>query len=584
MMDAMRPNAVRYLPVLFVLSFVALYILPLGLRPMIIPDEARYAEIPREMIASGDWVVPRLNGLRYFEKPALGYWQTALSMTAFGRNAWASRLPVALAAGLSAWLVFALALRGGLPRGVAFASAAVLLTAAMPFGLGVFNVLDGPLTFWLTLALFAFFQALENERPAVSNGWKIVAGVAVGGAFLTKGFLALAVTALSVGGYLIVRRQWRALFRLPWLPLAAALVVVMPWALAVHRAEPDYWTYFFWIEHINRFLPASAVEAMQAGAFVRRFLGDDLLARLIEKDTQHPEPFGFYIPVLLAGLLPWTFLLPAAIRGLRRARPWPRVATFALCAFALPFAFFSASGGKLATYILPCFPPLALLLGWGLTKQLEASREETAFTWGARVSAVFAGLAALVLAAHALTGYPRPFFDETETAKPVMLVAAWAWWAALAWMAARPARPGVRLARYACAPLLLLGATAFVLPNVFAGKKAPVAFFESQAERIGPDAIVVSDDPALHGACWAVRRDDLFMLESRGELAYGLDYPDARHRHLTHAQFSERVNDPGRQRPIFWLTDRHTFTKASTEVPPPDDIVQKGKFLVLEYR
>ena len=98
----------KYASAGLIVLFLLLYILPLGVRPIVIPDEARYCEIPREMLVSGDWVVPRLNGLRYFEKPVLGYWVTAASMALFGQNPFAARLPSAAATGLSALLLFLL--------------------------------------------------------------------------------------------------------------------------------------------------------------------------------------------------------------------------------------------------------------------------------------------------------------------------------------------------------------------------------------------------------------------------------------------------------------------------------------------
>lgn len=99
--------------VLLLLFFLVLYILPLGVRDLIVPDETRYAEIPREMIADGDWVAPHLNGLRYFEKPVLGYWVHAGSILLFGENNFAVRLPSALAVGLSALLIYMLICRVG---------------------------------------------------------------------------------------------------------------------------------------------------------------------------------------------------------------------------------------------------------------------------------------------------------------------------------------------------------------------------------------------------------------------------------------------------------------------------------------
>lgn len=141
------------------------------------------------------------------------------------------------------------------------------------------------------------------------------------------------VPALAVTGFLLWERRWKEFLVLPWIPLAVALAVIAPWALAVHRADGDYWRYFVVVEHLQRFLSDSG--------------------------EQHPEPFWFLIPFLVGGIFPAGFLLSAAIPGIRGERktffrsPLNR---FCLCAVVLPFLFFSISSGKLPTYILPCFP------------------------------------------------------------------------------------------------------------------------------------------------------------------------------------------------------------------------------------
>jgi 4-amino-4-deoxy-L-arabinose transferase len=119
--------------------FLFLYIASLGFRPIMIPDEARYAEIPREMIASGDWIVPRLNGLPYFEKPVLGYWLNALSILLFGENAFAIRFPSALAAGLTALLLFLMVRRSAGGHRLAILAALVFLTCLEVFAVGTMN-------------------------------------------------------------------------------------------------------------------------------------------------------------------------------------------------------------------------------------------------------------------------------------------------------------------------------------------------------------------------------------------------------------------------------------------------------------
>ena len=148
---------------LFVL-FVFVYTLPLGFRPLTIPDESRYGEIPREMLASGDWVVPRLNGLKYFEKPAFGYWANAVSIITFGENAFALRITSALSVIISALMIFLLVRRFS-PEGPTSALApAIFLTCPLVLAIGHINLLDSLLSMLLTGALVCFFFAHMAEN------------------------------------------------------------------------------------------------------------------------------------------------------------------------------------------------------------------------------------------------------------------------------------------------------------------------------------------------------------------------------------------------------------------------------------
>ncbi|MEJ2658038.1 MAG: phospholipid carrier-dependent glycosyltransferase, partial [Desulfobacterales bacterium] len=133
--------------------FLLLYIVPLGIRPIVIPDESRYAEIPREMIASGDWIVPILNGLRYFEKPVLGYWLNALAIELFGENAFAVRFPSAAATGISAFIIFLFIRRFSGDIIVATFAALIFLTTFIVYGIGTFNILDSMLAVFVTASM-----------------------------------------------------------------------------------------------------------------------------------------------------------------------------------------------------------------------------------------------------------------------------------------------------------------------------------------------------------------------------------------------------------------------------------------------
>ncbi|OEU49695.1 MAG: hypothetical protein BA861_10145, partial [Desulfobacterales bacterium S3730MH5] len=358
--------------------FLLLYIVPLGVRPIVIPDECRYAEIAREMISSGDWVVPHLNGLRYFEKPVLGYWLNAVSMTLLGENAFGLRFPSAMAVGISALMIFMLVRRftGGNSTGIL--AATVFLTCLEVFGVGTFCVLDSVLSMFVTAAMVAFFFAYMEDTPRKKVGLLALVGVFCGLAFLTKGFIAFAVPVVAVLPFMIWEGRWKELFRIPWVPIVFAALVVLPWSALIHLREPDFWHYFFWTEHVKRFM---------------------------SDQPQHPHPFWYYIPVLVGGALPWTVLFPSVISGVRNTRLKAPLIRFAVCWFLLPFVFFSLSHGKIGTYILPCFPPLAILITIGLWKYLEREKKR-AFTLGASFLALVTAMLAVILIVSQVTCFP----------------------------------------------------------------------------------------------------------------------------------------------------------------------------------
>ena len=238
--------------------FLLLYLAPLGLRPIIIPDESRYAEIPREMIASGDWIVPHLNGLRYFEKPVLGYWINAASMLLFGENAFAIRFPSALAAGLSSLMLFFMVRRFVGRYSIGMLAAAVFLTCLEVLGVGTFSVLDTMLALFITGMMATSFFAHMEEMPRKKRALLAFSGVFCGLAFLTKGFIAVVMPLAVVVPFMVWERRGSDLFQTCWIPVVAAVLVSLPWAVMIHIREPDFWRFFFWNEHIRRFMAGNA--------------------------------------------------------------------------------------------------------------------------------------------------------------------------------------------------------------------------------------------------------------------------------------------------------------------------------------
>jgi len=301
----------KKLSMLLIFIFLFLYIFPLGVRPLVIPDESRYAEIAREMLETGDFVVPRLNGLRYFEKPVMGHWLNAASIKVFGENEFAVRFTSACSVGLSALMLFFLARRFAGSYFSGLVSSMIFLTCFEVFVVGVFSVLDSMFSFFITAAIICFYYAYSNsisDRLGPKNIFLLCCGIFIGFAFLTKGFLAIVLPVIIMTPFLIWEKRWKDLFTAPWIPLAAAVLVVLPWVVMIHLKEPDFWNYFFWEEHFKRFSTDNA---------------------------QHKEPFFHYLLYFPAAAVPWTFLLPAAGFGFHKIKHGNPIIKFAICWFTL---------------------------------------------------------------------------------------------------------------------------------------------------------------------------------------------------------------------------------------------------------
>lgn len=495
-------------------AFVFMYIVPLGVRPMLTPDEFRYGEVPREMIAGGDWTVPYLNGLRYFEKPILGYWLNAASLLVFGENAFAVRLPSALSVGLAAFLVWFLVRRMKRDDGLGLFAAGIFMTCGLVYGVGTFATLDAMTTLFLTGSMVFFL--LAQDIPVFNRTrffFLVLLGVSCGLAFLTKGFLAFVVPGLAIVSFLVWERRWRDLLFLPWVPLAAALAVILPWGLAVHLREPDFWHYFVVEEHWNRFFGKS--------------------------EGQHHEPFWYFIPVLAAGWLPWLLLVPAALYFCgNKLKAWvkgDKLFRFSLCAVVWPFLFFSAGAGKLGTYILPCFPFIAVMTAYLLRELLSAPPAEKYCRVHLKTLMILllagaGGFAAVQILVEA--GICDGIYRQGETI-PWLLGVGGA--AAAAGFLRLGSRSGGWLGRAGWL-------TAFAVPLFMVSMlAAPMRFFEGKAQgvilekiagEIPRDAAVVAHRNIIHAACWVLKRNDIYLFGSEGEFDYGLGYPEGRGRFI----------------------------------------------------
>lgn len=336
-MSATRPvirEAGRILGVVAIC--LALFFSHLGSRPLWNQDEGMHAATSKDMVVSGDWITPTLNGEPFFDKPAFHNWLVALSFLAFGMNEFAARFPNALL-GLGCALVTYLLGRRLFGPGAGLLGAVVLAANAQFFVLSRTVMHDMSLAFFVTLGLALWF--VGYSRGAAERRWFLLSYAAFGGAMLAKGPIGVLLPGAVVFLFLLIRRELGLLRRmsLGW-GVLIGLAVAAPWYAMVSLRNPDYLRYFFLELNFGSFL---------------------------SETSHHPEPLHYYVPALLGGFFPWSFFLPAAL-----VRAWQRRGeddhggtTFSLLWAGLYFAFFSAAESKLPTYILPIFPPLALLVG-----------------------------------------------------------------------------------------------------------------------------------------------------------------------------------------------------------------------------
>lgn len=308
----------------------------LGSYPLLDPDEGRNSEVAREMAASGDFGLPRLDGLPYLDKPVAYFAVDALAQRVLGANETAARLPsfvfALMTAGLTGW--FAGRVMG---RGARWIAALAALAAPLPLAFARTVIFDSMLAFFLVLALVAFWLAVEARRGGRGYlGWTALAWAAIGLGILTKGPVALAVPLLAAVPYAVWRRASRAV----WHPagILAMVVVVGPWIWWMSVQVPEFLHYALVIETWQR----------------------------VATPAMHREgPIWLYIPCLLAGTLPWSVLVLA---GWRRCLRWRDAAgrldpltLYLVLWVALPFVMFSLSHSKRPQYILPLLPAVALL-------------------------------------------------------------------------------------------------------------------------------------------------------------------------------------------------------------------------------
>lgn len=345
----------------------------MGARPLNVPDEGRYPEVAREMLVSGDFITPRVNGAVFLDKPALYYWLQAASLKTFGVSVASIRLMPALFGVAGCLLVFLTGWRF-FSRRAAWLSVLPLAASPLYFLASQYANLDLEVAVWITAALVGFLFG-HGEAPGSPRRRLYFALAYLAGGFgvLTKGLIGIVLPSIVIFAWMLWRRRWRELpsWSLPLLPVAV-LAVCLPWYTAVQVHNPQFLHFFFIYQQFQRYT---------GGGFNNVF------------------PAWFYPAVLALGLLPWSFWLPAAFtEGWKRRAESGDVRAFLMAWPLVILLFFSLPASKIVSYILPTVPPMALLLGAAFDDWLGQQRRQPWLVRGVAVVLLALLIGALVAA------------------------------------------------------------------------------------------------------------------------------------------------------------------------------------------
>lgn len=325
---------------LLAIVFGLLFFVFLGTRPLSAPDEGRYTEIPREMVESGDYVTPRLNGVKYFEKPPLLYWLGALSIKTFGVKEWAMRLWPAVFSLIGCLLVYGVGMRL-YGRRAGLIAATALGSSLYYYAHSQIIIIDSTVSFLMTLSLLAFFMAQKTQHKTKRTLYLFGFFIAMGLGVLAKGLIGAVLPGLVILVWACITQSWRSLLMAfnPW-GILTFFAVAAPWHILASIKNPEFPHFYFIHEHFLRYTTT------------------------VHGRKKFP---GFFVPILLLGWYPWVAFLPHVIRQtittLKENFKNESDLVFLCTWIGTIFLFFSFSNSQLIPYIHPIFAPIAIILG-----------------------------------------------------------------------------------------------------------------------------------------------------------------------------------------------------------------------------
>ena len=368
-------------------------------------------------------------------------------------------------------------------------------------------------------------------------------GVFCGLAFLTKGFLAFAVPVLAVVPFLVWEGRLKDLLKISWIPFLVVVGIVLPWSLMIHFREGDFWNYFFGRSTWQDFGPPSG-DSIQTFLVFSAHSGGGCSAMGGSEFGRYPSG--------------------SQIRNEETAH------TFCHMLVPFPFLFFSVCSGKLIPYILPCFPPLAIVFAMGLGAYFEAGKGK-AFSVAAWVLAILCGLGGLFLLLSGLGAFEEVrIYDIDEGGKWLLGSLGVFLWAFLLICSARMKDYRKKMIFYCLGMLMFFFIASFSVPNSAMDRRMPGELLGRNLSRVPPDSILVSNDNVLRAVCWFFKRDDVKVLEKAGEFTYGLKHdPDKPGRFLSVQALKELIGENAGKHPVILVLTKDHYGDYTDQLPAP---------------
>ncbi len=524
--------------IMIILFAVLLLAVNIGSRALWDPDEGRYAEMGREVLALNDWVTPHLNYHLYFEKPMMFTWMEAASQKAFGVNEAASRIPP-LACGLGIVLLVWFLAKDQWGRRAALVSSVILITCVEFFVLCNSVDINMALAFFITASMVFFWLGQSHGKPV----YYYLMWVFAGGAALTKGPVGLVLPALAVLLYIIVTKQFRLILQArPVSGFLLFLVVTLPWYILVCQKNPDFFNFFIINENLLRYTTTI---------------------------HHRNQPFWYFIPVILGGFLPWTFLVPETIKrmGLSRKNIPPFI-LYLIIWFAVMFLFFTPSKSKLATYILPCFAPLSLLAGYAYRESDKKSGLSLNL-----ISSLWLIISVALIVFQLFV--PREFIsnvDHPETLEPIFKCGLWGGLTIIAGTLAAivAGRKIGSIPGYA-----MLGLTLLLAGILFAGNWDNIKSTKNILKDLPSDAHLYAYETYFQSSTFYTRKP-VRLVETIGELTFGQEHDKSMT--VDKEGFYRLMNKDNR---VYCLTKDKHFNDIKQNVPEAAIISRSGELALV---